>query len=212
MLSLSILVPDLESPSISKKSSELLEKIRMQSDYSLSLKWNPQTQTPALLSGNLTIPSQHSPGWIAYEYLDKIKMLYGLKRVEEDLSIVSVELANTSTSVYMQRMLFNRPVCGEQLLVELDRSGVIKRIEGTLHPDLEQKRLRRPMYAAITIEEAKQVALSFDQTLKESDLISSDTCYLPTREGIPLVHRITFEKEKSPVSYNVHSMSGRIIE
>lgn len=69
------------------------------------------------------------------------------------------------------------------------------------------------VHAAITIEEAKQVALSFDQSLKENDIINSDSCYLPTREGIPLVHRITFEKEeKFPVSYNIHSMTGRIIE
>jgi hypothetical protein len=81
-----------------------------------------------------------------------------------------------------------------------------------MHAGLEQKRLGRPMYAAITIEEAKQAALAFDQTLKESDVISSDSCYLPTREGIPLVHKITFEKEKHPVSVKIHSMTGRIIE
>ncbi|BFT69463.1 hypothetical protein [Paenibacillus sp. P36] len=212
VLSLSILAPTSEIPSISKKSAVLLEKIRTESEYSLTVKWNPETQTPERLSGYLTKPSQHTPSWIAYEYLDKIKILYGLKRVKEDLSIVSVEPSNTSTKVYMQRMLFNRPVCGDQLLVELDRSGIVKRVEGTLHIDLEQKRLGRPMYAAITIEEAKQAALAFDQSLKESDVISSDSCYMPTREGIPLVHKITFEKEKRPVSFKIHSMTGRIIE
>ncbi|MBA2939787.1 hypothetical protein HZF08_15850 [Paenibacillus sp. CGMCC 1.16610] len=212
ILSLSILAPDHESPSLSKKSLELIDKIRLESEDSLSIKWSTQTQTPELLSGNLTKPSQHSPGWISYKYLDEIKILYGLRRVKEDLRIVSVEPSNTSTKVYLQRMLFNRPVCGDQLLVEIDRSGIVKRVEGSLHTDLEQKRLRRPMYAAITIEEAKQVALAFDQSLKETDVISSDSCYLPTREGIPLVHKITFEKEKRPVSFKVHSMTGRIIE
>jgi hypothetical protein len=77
--------------------------------------------------------------------------------VNEDLKIMHIDKSDGMTfKVYFQRQLFEKPVCGNQLLVVLDLSGLIQRIEGTLHSGLEKKRLGRPMYAAVTQDEAKK--------------------------------------------------------
>ena len=51
------------------------------------------------------------------------------------------------------------------------------------------------MYPAISIEGAKQKAISYDATLKTTNPIHEVSCYLPTRKGIPLVHVLTYEKD-----------------
>lgn len=183
-----------------------------ESGNTLELKWNELTQTPAVIEGNLTKPSLHTPGWIAYGYLEKIKILYDLNRVKEDLAIFAVETSDNGARVYFQRQLFKKPVCGNQLVVEIDPSGVIHRIEGVLHAGLKQKRLGRPMYAAVTPKEAGDILLSHDASLQKDHIVNIESCYLPTRNGIPLVHVVTYKKENRPVSVKVHSLTGRLIE
>jgi len=212
ILSFSSLVPVAENIEISKQSKKLLQMIRLESGNTLTVKWNTVTQTPELLSGKLTKPSTHSPGWIAYAYLHKIKLLYGLNRVHEDLKILNIDKTDSLIRVYMQRQLFKKPVCGNQLLVELDHSGVIQRIEGTIHSGLEEKRLGRAMYAAVTPEKAKEIAFAYDESIRANKSLSVESCYLPTREGIPLVYVVTYEKEGRPVSIKIHSLTGRVIE
>ncbi|WJH36523.1 hypothetical protein N6H14_12630 [Paenibacillus sp. CC-CFT747] len=120
---------------------------------------------PQRVTGKLTEPSAHSPGWIAYGFLERHKGLYGLKRVKEDLQITKVEPDGSSVIVYFQRMLYKTPVCDDQLVVELDIDGVIRRIEGTLHTGLEKQRLGRPMYPAVTQEEARSLAKAHEESL-----------------------------------------------
>ncbi|NOU69431.1 hypothetical protein GC096_36045 [Paenibacillus sp. LMG 31461] len=216
ILSLSISLPNLmpaaENIEISQRSQRILESIRAESENTLQVKWNPVTQTPELLDGNLTKPSAHSPGWITFRYLEKIKRLYDLKQLDQDLKIISIDKSATSTKVTMQRQLYKNPVCGDQMIVELDRSGVVQRINGTIHAGLEEQRLGRPMYPAISLEDAKQKANIHDATLKTTNPIHEVSCYLPTRKGIPLVHVLTYEKGGRQVSIRIHSMTGRIIE
>ncbi|MCY9692264.1 hypothetical protein [Paenibacillus alginolyticus] len=211
-LSLTNQMPDVENIGISKRSQRLLESIRTESENTLQVKWNTVTQTPELLSGNLTKPSAHSPGWITYRYLEKIKKLYGLKHVESDLKISTIDKYNTFTKVVLQRQLFKNSVCGDQLVVQLDRSGVVQRINGTIHAGLEEKRLGRPMYPAVSVEDAKQIALTYDTSLKTSKPINEVSCYLPSRNGIPLVRVLTYEKDGRAVPITIHSMTGRVIE
>ncbi|RTE11474.1 PepSY domain-containing protein [Paenibacillus whitsoniae] len=212
LISLSVLTQTSEGPPDSKRTQSLVDKLRKESQNSLSVRWSEVTQTPELIEGNLTKPSRHSPEWITYEYFERIKLLYDLKNVKEDLRILSVVPDHNGTRLYLQRLLYGKPVCGEQLVVEIDSRGVLQRIEGALHAGLEMKRLRRPMYAAVTLEEAKRAALAYDSSLKGSAVLRMDSCYLPDRTGVPLVHKITFEKENRTVAVTVHSMTGQVIE
>lgn len=212
LLSFSSLIPVTENTEISKRAQKILQNIRLDSENTLQVEWNTGTQTPEKLSGKLTRPSAHSPGWITYSYLDKIKTLYGLKNVQRDLKITKIDKSAASIHVVLQRQLFQKPVCGNQLFVELDHSGVVQRIESTLHTGLEEKRLGRPMYPAVSVEDAKRAALTYDAAVKESKTLSVASCYLPTREGVPLVHVISYEKYGHPVSIMIHSLTGKVIK
>ncbi|WP_157276760.1 hypothetical protein [Paenibacillus sp. Soil766] len=205
-------MPAAENMEIPKHSQRILESIRAESENTLQVKWNSVTQTPELLTGNLTKPSEHSPGWITFRYLEKIKRLYDLKHLDHDLKIISIDKSTTSTIVTMQRQLYKNPVCGDQMIVELDKSGVVQRINGTIHAGLEEKRQRRPMYPAVSVEDAKRIALKYDASLKTSTPINEVSCYHPTRDGIPLVHVLTYEKDGRAVPITIHSMTGRVIE
>lgn len=108
----------------------------------------------------------------------------------------------SSIMVDLQRQLLQKSVCGDQLFVELDQSGIVQRIEGTVHTGLEEKRLGRG---------CERVVLTYDDSVKKSKSVNIESCYLPTRVGIPLVHVITYEKEGQLVSVMIHSLTGKVI-
>ncbi|TBL80411.1 hypothetical protein [Paenibacillus thalictri] len=205
------LPPVIEEMELPKRSREVLQNIRKESNNTLSVKWNEATGTPEVISGTLTKPSLHSPGWISYDYLHKIKELYGIKRVNEDLKIVHIDKSENMIKVYLQRQLFKKPVYGERMIVEIDPNGSILRIEGVLHPELEKKRLGRPMYPAVTLDEAKKAAFESDDSMRVSKSLYTESCYLPDREGVPLVYVFHYEKNGRPASIKVHALTGRVI-
>jgi Zn-dependent metalloprotease len=210
-ISMFTLASTTEPAELSRRSQELLQTMRKESNNTLVVQWNPATKTPATISGQLTQPSLHSPGWIAYEYIGKIKELYDLKRVKEQLAVIRIDETDQGHIVHLQRQLFKKPVCGEQLIVKIAPSGVIQRIEGTMHPQLEKRRLGRPMAPAFSKEEAKKLALASEQTIATSQILRIESCYLPDREGVPLVHQVHFEKNGRPATMTIHSLTGRII-
>ena len=199
-----------------KPARRAMERMNAESGGTLQIEWNAATKTPALLSGQLTKPSNHTPEWISFEFLNRLKLVYGLKRVDEHMKVTYVERGRSDkTIVFMQRQLYGKPVCGDELIVELDKSGVIRRVEGTIHADLEQKRLNRPMYPAISGHEAAAVASRYVHGLHRAEEANVQACYLPNREGVPLIYVVSFNRTENggPASLiRVHSLTRRVIE
>lgn len=199
-----------------KPARRAMEQMNAESGGTLHIEWNAATKTPALLSGQLTKPSNHTPEWIAFEFLKKVKLVYGLKRVNENMKVTYVERERSDkTLVMMQRQLYGKPVCGDELIVEMDKSGVIRRVEGTIHADLEQKRLNRPMYPAISGDEAAAAASRYVDGLHRAEDANVQACYLPNREGVPLIYVVSFSRTENggPASLiRIHSLTGRVIE
>ncbi|MDF2715783.1 MAG: hypothetical protein K0R28_2708 [Paenibacillus sp.] len=145
-------------------------------------------------------------------FLKRVKSLYGFKRLDEQISVTRIEREQPDrTSVVLQRQLYGKPVCGNDLIVELDKSGAIVRVNGTIHAELEKKRLNRPMYPAITEDEAAAVASRYKNGLYPVETARVHACYLPSRQGIPLIYVVSFDSmHSSPIK--VHSLTGRVIE
>lgn len=199
-----------------KEVTRVVERLQTDSGNTLSIEWNEATATPRSLTGHLTKPSNHSPQWISIQFLKKVKALYGLKRVHEQITVTSIEHDRLDrTKVLLQRQLYGKPVCGDELTVEMDKLGVIVRVDGTVHSELERKRLNRPMYPAITGSEAAEKAFRYTGSQYPADKTRVHACYLPIREGIPLIYVVTFvsDQKGSPSRpVYVHSITGRIIE
>ncbi|MEF3304690.1 hypothetical protein [Paenibacillus sp. GYB003] len=194
-----------------------VQRLEAESGEAPVVRWNAESGTPELLEGRLSKPSRHSPEWISYEFLERAKAAYGLKRVNESMKVASVERSGSgAVTVAMERRLYGKPVCGDGLRIELDESGVVRRVEGTMHADLERKRLHRPMIPAVSGKEAAEEAARYvrgDASAAATARVRD--CYLPEREGVPLVYIVSFgagEGNAAGRTVIVHALTGRVID
>lgn len=203
---------------LSKEARIALENLTKQSGgSSFKLEWDYEKQTPKSLMGQFSKPSKHSPEWITYEFLNNYKVIYGLKRPNVDLEIIKVDRTETnSKKVLLQRVIYQTPVCGELLTTEIDTDGVLRRVDGNLTPNVEELRLNRPMYPAITAKQAAEKAISIVQdhghTIIEHQV---KACYLAQRKGVPLVYSVDVSVHnpmRESKTILVHSLTGKVIE
>ncbi|MBB3113866.1 Zn-dependent metalloprotease [Paenibacillus phyllosphaerae] len=171
--------------------------------------------TPALLSGVLSKPSRHTPEWIAYDFLREVRTHYGLIHPLREM-LVKEKTSSTDggSIVKLQQLLFNTPVYGGQLEIQVDRDGVVRRVEGTVYPGLEEKLFHRRTYPVVSSKKAVRLAKASYRG--EGELSSKPVVtryYLPDRPGTPLVYEVIFEIEGAPSPYRVliHAVMGHII-
>lgn len=204
---------------LSFQQRNLLERLYAESGDSFRVTWNEETHTPSFLSGRLTTPSKHTPEWIGYTALDKVKLLYGMNHPARTLKPVKVETDGQGrTFVHYQHLLFDVPVWGDLLVVEIDQTGVVRSIRGQFYPNLEGKLFGRPMKSAVSMNAAAATAATFVKSKgvlvgeKEPNL---KTCYLPTRPGTPLVYIATFQAPgpgQTEQGVIIHALTGKVIE
>ncbi|MRN56209.1 hypothetical protein GJB61_24870 [Paenibacillus sp. LC-T2] len=193
------------------KAAAILQQL--DSGGTLEVKWNAETNTPSKITGNLSQPTNHSPEWIAYEFLKKSRTLYGLRDPEHTMKVVEVERHPDKINVHYQHLLFGTPVWEDKLVIEISNQGVIQRIEGTIHPHLEKQLFNRPMHSAITKKQAIQTAIAAAQSEIANKPIA-EYYYLPTRPGVPLIYivRLQYINSNQSTTTLIHSLTGRIIE
>lgn len=195
------------------KSSAVLYQLEKDSHGTMNVKWDPNVNTPSLITGELSSPSKHSPEWIAREFLNKSRILYGLQNPKRDLKVVKVVKTTDVIRVHFQHLLFETPVWKDELIVEIASDGVIQKVEGTIHPNLEHKLFNRPMHAAISEEQAIRRAkgLVSRELANEPEV---ERYYLPSRPGTPLIYAVKLQyrsPDKTTLTL-IHSLTGRIIE
>ncbi|MFC4769742.1 hypothetical protein [Effusibacillus consociatus] len=198
------------------KERAVLQKLASESGGNLQIKWNEETNTPSYLSGQLSQPSKHSPEWIAYEFLDHVKSLYGMKNPNRTMKILKINRDENGSQVHMQHLVFNTPVWGDELVVTIDQAGIIRSVNGRFSPNLEDRLFNRPMKAAfspqVAIEKARS---SFDTKGTAAKEPTVEPYYLPTRNGTPLIYVVTLrfqEPEMGNWKIFVHSLTGKVIE
>lgn len=195
----------------------VLQRLEEECGDKFSINWNQNTNTPSLLTGQLSKPSKHSPQWIAYEFLDKTKALYGLKNPRTDMQVMEVSRSSDNMiQVRLQHLLYNTPVWKDELVIQINKQGVIQRITGRVYPYLEKKTFNRSMHAAFSKEKAITIALSFakvDRAKLEEPVV--DMYYLPSRAGTPLIYVVNLKSRASDNENQkvfIHSLTGRVIE
>lgn len=201
---------------IPRSAQEVLKDLVQKNGELTEVKWNNETQTPTLLRGKFTQSSNHSLTWIAYELLNRLKPIYGLSNPHRDLKVI--EIGNISSDiryVRFQHMVFKTPVFGDELIVEIDNEGIARRIYGTVHPKLNLQLFNRPMVAAISENQAQQIAHgSLSKNLPIFSHSEAAKYYLPTRKGTPLVYVIKYHfddpqlKDRTVI---VHALTGHVI-
>lgn len=196
---------------------KVLQRLEEESGDTFSINWNQNTNTPSLLEGHLSKPSKHSPQWIAYEFLDKTKALYGLKNPRNVMQVTEVSQSSDNTiQVRLQHFLYNTPVWKDELVIQINEQGVIRRVTGSVYPDLEKKTFNRPKHAVFSKKKAIAIALSFaeaDRANLEEPVV--DMYYLPSRLGTPLIYVVNLKSGVLDHKYQkilIHSQTGRVID
>lgn len=181
-----------------------------------TISWNENAGTPSLITGVLSKPSKHSPGWIAYEFVSANKKLYGLRNPRQDLVITRTTKSDSGDAIVeFKRFLFDTPVWGDVLAIAIDSSGIVKRAEGIIHPNLEKRLFHRAHHAAVSPKQALSIAMKQALpavcTLKPEPEIQ--TYYYPLQASVPLIYAVNLcTNDPLDHSYTlIHSLSGRII-
>ena len=203
------------APELDRQSRNLLQHLEAESGGTLSVRWNERTCTPSVLEGRLSKPSNHSPQWIATEFVRRVKNLYGLENPNHAMRVVEVERRSDSTRVRMEHLLYGTPVWGDELSVHIDGHGIIRRVEGTIHPRLEKQLFHRPLRPAISAHKATAKALA---AVKDQGTLAGPPearlYYLPSRSGTPPVYVVTIrfvERDAGDRQLFIHGITGRVI-
>jgi Zn-dependent metalloprotease len=209
--------PAQTMPEITTKAKSAIHRLNHISNGDLQIEWNAVTGTPSRITGTLARPSSHSPEWIVYSFLQPARALYGISNPKRDLPVEQIEpLEGGSVRVHLRRTLYSLPVFGNSLAIDIDHRGVIRQVEGVIHPHLERRIFHRPAKPAVTESEAIRTALQLMPQYNGA-LPSVQLGYDPTRHGMPLVYAVTFGRtegnggEATETVY-VHAAMGHIID
>ncbi|BFH62905.1 hypothetical protein [Paenibacillus azoreducens] len=202
---------------LSEPEKRVLQQLKREAGATFAIHWHSKTNTPSLITGQLTKPSKYPPEWIAYKFLNQTKALYGLRNPKINMQITEIkEIPDNTVQVRLQHVLYKTPVWGDELVIQMDDQGVINRVEGKLTPHLEEKTFNRPMYAAISKKKAIAIALASSQagSMQVEDP-KVDMYYHPTIAGTPLIYVVSLKNNEFEHKYQkilIHSLSGRVIE
>ncbi|BBH20469.1 hypothetical protein Back11_18140 [Paenibacillus baekrokdamisoli] len=215
ILFLSMPAPLAAANYIPKQATTMLNKLSEASSGNLQISWNDETNTPFSLIGALNRPSRSTSDAIVHQFLTEYKSLYGLQDIHHNLKVTKVEQTKDKMiQVHLQHIVYKTPVWQDGLIVTLDQVGVIQRVEGVIHPNMEKTLFHRPLHAAITRTQAINKAKAWIGT----EVIAKDTTinlnYLSSGSRIVLVYAVSFHllDSESKVTVLVHSLTGRIFD
>ncbi|MCC3374391.1 hypothetical protein [Cohnella sp. REN36] len=199
--------------SIPQDARAALKRLERISGAPVKLRWNEETGTPALVAGELSGPSNHSPSWIAYTYFERTKRLYGLRQPRQDLVVTGFRVEDGVSHIRLERLVYRTPVWGDGVELEIGPKGVLQRVEGVIHPGLERKLFYRAQHPAIGERQAAEQAAAATGEAP-ADLGRPKLYYLADRPGTPLVYAVPYGVRADGSAEGhvlVHALTGRAI-
>lgn len=205
------------SEEVPKDAKRALHRLKKESGDTLTVHWDPKANTPSLLAGNLSKPSEHSPQWIAYEFLNQNKAVYGLSNARTDMKATEVNrLSDDTIQVRLQHLLYKTPVWNDGLVVQMNERGVVLRVEGRIYRDLKKRTLNRPMHPSFSETKAVELALAASNMDKAKlGGFSVEMYYHPSIPGTPLIYAVNLrsaDPDEPKQQILIHALSKRIIE
>ncbi|KEO85136.1 PepSY domain-containing protein [Tumebacillus flagellatus] len=192
---------DQLSPSEHRELKEMTDR----SGGTIQVKWDEKLGTPRFISGKLSKPLKGEPADMALSFLESIKHLYhvdkakrsfALKRVDHDeLGMQHVRLAHVVNGI---------PVWGDEVIVHIDKSRVVRSINGQFTPDIEKnsERLKKP---GIDANAAIQAALADVKVPNPDAPPKAELHYFahPEPDQINLVYIVNVYDTKAPADWKV---------
>lgn len=209
---LSVLSERVQASALPGNAEAALRSLRNASGDELRIEWHPELGTPSVIRGRLSPPSRHTPEWLARSFLHRYKALYGIRDANRELEVARVAKHAEGATVYVRHLLYRTPVWEDGLAVDIDGTGVVRSVSGTMHPELERKSSFRAMHPAYSAREAVgQAVAAAGGRLSEEP--SAKRYYMASRAGTPLVYevRLRFADSDRADTFLVHALTGKVI-
>ncbi|MFD2169171.1 hypothetical protein [Tumebacillus lipolyticus] len=136
-----------EQEKLSASEHRQLQELTQQSGGTLQIQWDQKRGTPSYISGTLSKPLRGEPIQQALKFLDSIKALYHFDSAKKTFQLKSVHTDELGMKhVRLTHICNSIPVWGDELIVHIDKNGVVRSVNGEFTPDLTKntERLRQP--------------------------------------------------------------------
>jgi Zn-dependent metalloprotease len=192
-----------------------LQRITEINGGTIQITWDEQRGTPRQIAGKLSQPLKGDAKQMAFDFLTTIKDLYHvdnvkksfrLKRIDHNqLGMKHVRLTHVANSV---------PVWGDEIIVHIDKSGVVRSVNGQFTPKIEahSERIKKPQIDAQT---AIKNAMQDVKTEKPDRPPTAELHYFPypTPESVTLTYIVTVLDQSQPAEWKVFvdAITGDIV-
>ncbi|HEU4962644.1 MAG TPA: hypothetical protein VFV52_02150 [Bacilli bacterium] len=147
------------SGQLSKAEHQQLQELSELSGGTLQVNWDEERGTPSFLSGKLSEKLEGEPYEMALEFLDSVKALYHVKSPKKSFALKKVQQDQLGIRhVRLNHMVRGIPVWGDELIVHIDKTGVVRSVNGEFTPNVEENS-EKIGEAQITAQQAIRNAL-----------------------------------------------------
>ena len=136
------------SDQLSPSEHRQLQNITEMSGGTIQIKWDEQRGTPRFISGKLSKPLKGEPLDMAYTFLDSIKELYHVDKVKRSFRLKRVDQDELGMKhVRLTHLCNDIPVWGDEIIVHIDKTGVVRSVNGQFTPKMEAntERIKKPV-------------------------------------------------------------------
>jgi bacillolysin len=204
-VALSPLTASAAKDELSKSEHQTLQELTKESGGTLQIRWDEKRGTPSYISGRLSKKLKGEPIEKALKFMDSVKELYHFDSAKKTFQLKKVHTDELGmTHVRLTHLCNKIPVWGDELIVHIDKTGVVRSVNGEFTPDLEKntERIREPK---INSDIAIQKAL---EEVKPKQLDSKPTASLyyfpyPEPDVVTLVYVVTVRDKSVPAEWKV---------
>ncbi|MBL0387297.1 PepSY domain-containing protein [Tumebacillus sp. ITR2] len=202
---------DQMSPSEHRELKEMTDR----SGGTIQVKWDEKLGTPRFISGKLSKPLKGEPFEMALTFLDSIRDLYHVDKAKKSFALKRVDHDELGMQhVRLTHVVNGIPVWGDEIIVHIDKSRVVRSINGQFTANVEQnsERLKKPTLDA---QAAIKAALA-DVKVEHPDAPPQALLHYfahPEPDQINLVYIVNVYDKNTPADWKVFvdAMTGDIL-
>ncbi|TCP54612.1 peptidase YpeB-like protein [Tumebacillus sp. BK434] len=200
---------------MSKGEHRQLQDLTEKSGGTIQIRWDEQHGTPSFISGKLSKPLKGEPMEQALKFMDTVKALYHFDSAKKTFRLRKVQKDELGmTHVRLAHICNNIPVWGDELIVHIDKDGVVRSVNGEFTPDLSKntERIQQPQLNSDT---AIEKALADVKPKQQDGKPTAALFYFPYPEPdvVTLVYVVTIRDMSVPAEWKVFvdAMSGDVV-
>jgi Zn-dependent metalloprotease len=182
-----------------------LQRITQLNGGTIQITWDEERGTPRQISGKLSEPLKGDAKEMALDFLNTVKDLYHVDNVKKSFRLKRVNLDELGMKhVRLTHVVGKVPVWGDEIIVHIDKEGVVRSVNGQFTPKIEAhtERIKKPK---IDAQQAIANALQDVKTEKPDRPPTAELYYFPypTPDMVTLTYIVTVLDHSHPAEWKV---------